>query len=65
MNNFLLLDAPEQELCIEWQKELLPALNENLNQIICTTHSPFIFKLEDNWNVAEFDKYLKNPVDEE
>ena len=65
MNDFLLLDEPEQGLCIEWQKELLPILNENLNQIICTTHSPFIFKLEDNWNVAELDKYLKVPFDEE
>lgn len=65
MNDFLLLDEPEQGLCIEWQHELLPSLNENLNQIICTTHSPFIFKLEDNWNVAELDKYLKDPVDEE
>ena len=65
MNDFLLLDEPEQGLCIEWQKELLSALNENVNQIICTTHSPFIFKLEDNWNVAELDKYLKDPVDEE
>lgn len=65
MNDFLLLDEPEQGLCIEWQKELLPSLNENLNQIICTTHSPFIFKLEDNWNVAELDKYLKDSIDEE
>ena len=65
MNDFLLLDEPEQGLCIEWQKELLPILNENLNQIICTTHSPFIFKLEDNWNVAELDKYLKDSIDEE
>lgn len=65
MNDFLLLDEPEQGLCIEWQHKLLPSLNENLNQIICTTHSPFIFKLEDNWNVAELDKYLKDPVDEE
>lgn len=65
MNDFLLLDEPEQGLCIEWQHELLPSLNENLNQIICTTHSPFIFKLKDNWNVAELDKYLKDPVDEE
>ena len=65
MNDFLLLDEPEQGLCIEWQKELLLSLNENLNQIICTTHSPFLFKLEDNWNVAELDKYLKEPVDEE
>lgn len=65
MNNFLLLDEPEQGLCIEWQEKLLAILNENLNQIICTTHSPFIFKLEDNWNVKELDKYLKNPVDEE
>lgn len=58
MNDFLLLDEPEQGLCIEWQKELLPILNKNLNQIICMTHSPFIFKLEDKWNVAELDKYL-------
>ena len=58
MNDFLLLDEPEQGLCIEWQKELLSALNENVNQIICMTHSPFIFKLEDKWNVAELDKYL-------
>lgn len=58
MNDFLLLDEPEQGLCIEWQKELLPALNENVNQIICMTHSPFIFKLEDGWNVSELDKYL-------
>ena len=58
MNDFLLLDEPEQGLCIEWQKELLPALNENVNQIICTTHSPFIFKLEDSWNVSELGKYL-------
>lgn len=65
MNDFLLLDEPEQGLCIEWQKELLPILNENLNQIICMTHSPFIFKLEDNWNVAELDKYLKVSVNEE
>lgn len=65
MNNFLLLDEPEQGLCIEWQKELLLSLNENVNQIICTTHSPFMFKLEDNWNVAELDKYLKDSVDEE
>lgn len=65
MNDFLLLDEPEQGLCIEWQEELLSALNKNVNQIICTTHSPFIFKLKDNWNVAEIDKYLKVPVDEE
>lgn len=65
MNDFLLLDEPEQGLCIEWQKELLSALNENVNQVICTTHSPFIFKLEENWNVAELDKYLKDSVDEE
>ena len=60
MNDFLLLDEPEQGLCIEWQKELLPVLNENVNQIICMTHSPFIFKLEDGWNVSELDKYLKD-----
>lgn len=58
MNDFLLLDKPEKGLCIEWQKELLPILNKNLNQIICMTHSPFIFKLEDDWNVSELDKYL-------
>lgn len=58
MNDFLLLDEPEQGLCIEWQKELLPTLNENVNQVICMTHSPFIFKLEDNWNVSELEKYL-------
>lgn len=65
MNDFLLLDEPEQGLCIEWQEKLLPILSENLNQIICTTHSPFIFKLENKWNVAELDKYLKEPVAEE
>ena len=64
MNDFLLLDEPEQGLCIEWQKELLPVLNENVNQIICMTHSPFIFKLEDGWNVSELDKYLKDKDDE-
>lgn len=64
MNDFLLLDEPGQGLCIEWQKELLPALNENVNQIICMTHSPFIFKLEDGWNVSELDKYLRDENDE-
>ena len=64
MNDFLLLDEPEQGLCIEWQKELLPALNENVNQIICMMHSPFIFKLEENWNVSELEKYLIDAVEE-
>lgn len=64
MNDFLLLDEPEQGLCIEWQKELLPALNENVNQIICMTHSPFIFKLEENWNVSELEKHLIDAVEE-
>lgn len=64
MNDFLLLDEPEQGLCIEWQKELLPILNENVNQIICMTHSPFIFKLEDNWNVSELEKYLIDVAEE-
>ena len=64
MNDFLLLDEPEQGLCIEWQKELLPILNENVNQIICMTHSPFIFKLEENWNVSELEKYLIDAVEE-
>ena len=64
MNDFLLLDEPEQGLCIEWQKELLPTLNENVNQIICMTHSPFIFKLEDNWNVSELEKHLIDAVEE-
>ena len=64
MNDFLLLDEPEQGLCIEWQKELLPTLNENVNQIICMTHSPFIFKLEDNWNVSELEKYLIDVAEE-
>lgn len=64
MNDFLLLDEPEQGLCIEWQKELLPILNENANQIICITHSPFIFKLEENWNVSELEKYLIDAVEE-
>lgn len=64
MNDFLLLDEPEQGLCIEWQKELLPSLNENVNQIICMTHSPFIFKLEENWNVSELEKHLIDVVEE-
>ena len=64
MNDFLLLDEPEQGLCIEWQKELLPTLNENVNQVICMTHSPFIFKLEDNWNVSELEKYLIDATEE-
>lgn len=64
INDFLLLDEPEQGLCIEWQKELLPTLNENLNQIICMTHSPFIFKLEDNWNVSELGKHLIDVTEE-
>ena len=64
MNYFLLLDEPEQGLCIEWQKELLPTLNENVNQIICMTHSPFIFKLEEKWNVSELEKYLIDAVEE-
>lgn len=64
MNDFLLLDEPEQGLCIEWQKELLPTSNENVNQIICMTHSPFIFKLEDNWNVSELEKYLIDATEE-
>lgn len=64
MNDFLLLDEPEQGLCIEWQKELLPTLNENVNQVICMTHSPFIFKLEEKWNVSELEKHLIDAVEE-
>ena len=64
MNDFLLLDEPEQGLCIEWQKELLPTLNENVSQIICMTHSPFIFKLEEKWNVSELEKHLIDAVEE-
>lgn len=64
MNDFLLLDEPKQGLCIEWQKELLPTLNENVNQVICMTHSPFIFKLEDNWNVSELEKHLIDVAEE-
>jgi len=42
----ILIDEPEISLSIKWQRILLPALIEAnpANQVICITHSPFIFE---------------------
>ena len=42
----ILFDEPELSLSIEWQERFIPDIvnSGNCNQLICVTHSPFIFK---------------------
>ncbi|MCU4812781.1 ATP-binding protein [Bacillus cereus] len=42
----ILFDEPELSLSIEWQEKFIPDIvnSGNCNQLICVTHSPFIFK---------------------
>ncbi|MFW1852944.1 AAA family ATPase [Acinetobacter guillouiae] len=59
----ILIDEPEISLSIKWQRILLPALveaNPN-NQIICITHSPFIFENEFDNNALPL--YMKKEFD--
>lgn len=55
----ILLDEPEISLSLKWQRILLPALVEANpdNQIICITHSPFIF--ENDFDSHALPLYMK------
>lgn len=55
----MLIDEPEISLSIKWQRMLLPELYKAnpANQIICITHSPFIF--ENNFDSKASPLYFK------
>ncbi|ENF2038126.1 AAA family ATPase [Acinetobacter baumannii] len=58
----ILIDEPEISLSIKWQRILLPALVEAnpYNQIICITHSPFIF--ENSFDKHALPLYMKKEL---
>lgn len=58
----VLIDEPEQSISIIWQKTLLDDIISfgDCNAIITTTHSPFIFDNDFNFNTYELPVFIKN-----
>ena len=58
----VLIDEPEQSISIIWQKTLLDDIISfgDCNAIITTTHSPFIFDNDFNFNAYELPVFIKN-----
>ncbi|MBY0221771.1 AAA family ATPase [Sporosarcina aquimarina] len=54
-NYIILFDEPELSLSIEWQEKFIPDIinSGNCNQLICVTHSPFIFKEDRLFELAK------------
>lgn len=58
----VLIDEPEQSISIIWQKTLLDDIISfgDCNALITTTHSPFIFDNDFNFNTYELPVFIKN-----
>lgn len=58
----VLIDEPEQSISIIWQKTLLDDIISfgDCNTLITTTHSPFIFDNDFNFNTYELPVFIKN-----